>query len=239
MKKLLVCLTVLFSAFLFTNKVSASGLEDFTQFGVNITEADIEAYAQYNNIDRNIYDAYIVVIGANYSSSGKPGMGWTPTEDYYNFRIIFFNYQDMLNNTIYVVNTVPSSTTTKNATFNLSYKSSGRKYLIYSAHKEIKYLSNFPNITAETKSLTSGGLTPIFTYLKTDTNPQPLAYYSNVDLLYQDGTVAFSSSLPTSYNVTFHLNGGKVYDNNFITDNIGSYIIGNKYEDYTSSITSQ
>jgi hypothetical protein len=41
---------------------------------------------------------------------------------------------------------------------------------------------------------------------------------------------------PKSYNVTFHLNGGIVYDNNYITDNKGSYIIGNKYEDYTTMI---
>ena len=39
-----------------------------------------------------------------------------------------------------------------------------------------------------------------------------------------------------SYNVTFHLNGGIFYDNNYITDDKGSYIIGNKYEDYTTMI---
>lgn len=55
-------------------------------------------------------------------------------------------------------------------------------------------------------------------------------------IAYREFDSSILESKPKSYNVTFHLNGGIVYDNNYITDDKGSYIIGNKYEDYTTMI---
>ena len=57
-------------------------------------------------------------------------------------------------------------------------------------------------------------------------------------IAYREFDSSILESKPKSYNVTFHLNGGIVYDNNYITDDKGSYIIGNKYEDYTTTIQS-
>lgn len=60
---------------------------------------------------------------------------------------------------------------------------------------------------------------------------------TNFDLINKSNEVIISQNFnvePQSYNVTFHLNGGNILDKNIVNDNI----VGNKYEDYTTTIQS-
>lgn len=184
MKKLLICLTVLFSTFLFTNSVSA--LETTSGTVPDIPEG---------------FDNFIVVKRPN--NTGYRLYAWKSTATVY-----VYNH---MNNSFYF-STSSSNPNSLNTTDVSVYNSNsnGWEYLQKTGSYTWNFISD-SNIMATTVNIISqDGGTP-----------------------YEAGYGLISES---NYNITLHLNGGVSWDKNEVCDDIGCYIVGKKYEDYTISV---
>ena len=183
MKKLLICLTVLFSVFLLNNKVNA--LET-----INGNYPDIPAG----------FDNFII---ASKDDGTIRLFAWQSSKSVYayNYMDTHFQFDDSMKD-------VPKADSKNVSVYNL--KNNNWEY------QEITYNASwgFNKVIATTSkiySCTNG------TYVSTS---------------YEVGYGLINKI----YNITFHLNGGSSWDTNEICNDIGCYIVGNKYEDYTISV---
>lgn len=221
MKKLLIYLSLLFniSLFLFIPGFKVKAEELFTLHHIDELELfDHEITEDYLysafDIDKNEYPYVFMWVGISEDSPIKGdrvylSLFFHKQNPYLEVssRDNYWNFHDFNNTTVGYVNI-----TNYNSWFRFNIGS------------KVNITNNY------TKNINSNGVYTIG-------EPKNLYYFSNYDIVYHDTKeVAIPSSKPKSYNVTFHLNGGIVYDNNYITDDKGSYIIGNKYEDYTTMI---
>lgn len=221
MKKLLIYLSLLFSMFLFIFipgfKVKAEELftlhhiDELELFDHEITEDYL--YSVFD-VDKNEYPYVFMWTGITQDSPVKGdrvylSLFFHKQNPYLEVssRDVYWNFHDFNNTTVGYVNIT-------------NYNS----WFRFNIGGKVNITSNY------TKNINSNGI-------YTTSEAKNLYYFSNYDIVYHDTKeVVIPSSKPKSYNVTFHLNGGIVYDNNYITDDKGSYIIGNKYEDYTTMI---
>lgn len=220
MKKLLIYLGLLFniSLIMFTPNVKAEEaytlhhIDELELFDHEITEDYL--YSTFD-IDKTEYPYVFMWAGISEDSPKKDSTVYAnlffhKTNPYLEVssRTDYWNFHDYNNNTVnYIRITEP-----------------GTPWFDFKIGSKKSITSNY------TKNVNSNGI-------YTTSAPKNLYYFSNYDIVYHDTKeVVIPSSKPKSYNVTFHLNGGTVYDNNYITDSKGTYIIGNKYDDYTVSI---
>ena len=178
-------------------KVKASNtytLDDFNDYTTLITEENIQAYFDYHNIDRSIYDAYFIVLDPDYYN-GKPNYNKGSGTNYYNVGFYIFNYQDMLDGKIYIL-------TNANDGY-LSYRfvaNKGRNYNVYDNTEYLKdFNKKFPNMNTYSYSPNVFLMSTLVGGIDSTTLVEPTVIYSNVDLLYADGSIAFPSSKPKSY----------------------------------------
>ena len=185
MQKVFLALLVSLSSLLFINNVSASSIADIQSYASNITEENIDLFFQNNNVDRSIYDAYLIVVSPNFYNGSSAGR-----KPY--VRMYWFNYQDMLNEKIRVQ-------LSKDTSSFLSYRFNVQTTKTYSFFNFSRYLtgtylpiSDFPNISSEaisTVAPTTQVISTIVSGPNSTTLAEPLAYYSNVDILMNDGSV--------------------------------------------------
>lgn len=92
MKKIFVCLTILFSIFLFNNKINAQGTVIWTGRGDGIlqgtfTSEHLNKIIEYNDLDTSIYDSFVIYDNSGYKNS----------KYFTEFGIYFYNSDDYKN----------------------------------------------------------------------------------------------------------------------------------------------
>lgn len=169
-------------------------LEDFNDYTTLLTEENIQAYFDYHNIDRSIYDAYFIILEPSYYN-GKPNYNQGSGTNYYQVHFYIFNYQDMLDGEIYILTGVVDG--------QMSYRfvaTKGRDYNLYSRTRYLKdFNTEFPNMNTYSDSSNSSVTSKLVGGIDSTTLVEPTVIYTNVDLLYADGSIAFPSSKPKSY----------------------------------------
>lgn len=218
MKKIFICLTILFSIFLFNNKINAQSTVIWTGRGDGVlqgtlTSEHLKKIIEYNNLDVSIYDSFVIYDNSGYKSARY----------FTELGIYFYNSDDYKNQ--YVSYGKGSAS----AYFYNSDGSKGVYYLqIYYAEKTDFFdMMNFDWFNYEQS------LQYIVGRYQRNMMVNEYEYYPASGLIsdYVDLTEL------TNYNITLHLNGGSSWDTNQICNNIGCYIVGNKYEDYTISVS--
>ena len=197
MKKYLICLVVLFSAFLVSDKVSAREISQFCDYTEPcLTTEDIDTIIKNNNIDTSIHNAYLFTVAKGRFSDNSPKL-----------TIFFFNYKDMLNNKIYINEYLSSL----GALYSSNYPIS-----IYSLHLEgnFKYdLSQEIVLNYAYHSGTPGGISHAIHF--GNSTEDFYTYYTNVDILDENGNIVFPAnnlSPDEEFTINFHLNGGVAVD---------------------------
>lgn len=241
MKKLLICLTILFSVFLFTNKVNAedfsytynsrnytfhdTGIENYIE-NVNhdtINQVFYNKYGHYLEDDEYI-DSYFLYY--SYDGGEKSQLLFFNSKNLNEIKLTFY-YQNAYGNIYNMLN----------------------MYLLANTNNNTRYMffNNVDNDLSKFNysSATSSGTT-ISKIHSIDTNPTEDAniyYYTNVEIPIKNSntTIGYTTNNkdnigPKNYNITLHLNGGSSWDTNEICNDIGCYIVGNQYEDYTITV---
>lgn len=193
MKKLLICLTVLFSTFLFTNKISAATIT-----------------GKGGHIYTNVSSEKVII----YNTS--------PTNDYNS--ITHFRYAIIPTNAKYLYKHSSQQWIQGTSTFG-----DNKTTLSFSRYKASS-LSSWSSMSSIT-NLSGGAGYSIEEYVD----------YSYYDIWSNDfSEILYCGDVETeckkNFNITLHLNGGSSWDTNEKCDDIGCYIVGNKYEDYTISV---
>lgn len=234
MKKLLIYLSLLFSMFLFLfiPGVKASGYnnadnivpfnsDDSGFLNLNLKSEDIEEYISTLNLDSSL-DGYIFFV--------------YPVYDRFEFNLFIFSKTIAEDRSLMIRGGnsgayIGSKIVSYGSTPFTGYYISNSDVIYRSKQKDYKTFNDFV-FSKSISSFTNGN----GVYLNSNTNTinKPIYYYSNVNIYNEYTSQNIESSKPKSYNVTFHLNGGNVLDKNIVNDNI----VGNKYEDYTTTIQS-
>ena len=202
MKKLLICLTVLFSAFLFTNSVSAATITGKSgRVFSNVSSERVVIY-DFNGINSNS------ISGTRYGViPEESNYLYVSTDNQYIYNSINFNNNNFyysLDFNRYKANSL-SSWSSMSSTYFLAVD--GHKYSSINDVIEYSYYDIWNN------------------------NYSEILYCGDVET-----ECVFE---PTTFNITFHLNGGVVDDNNWISGDDGSYLVGMKYEDYSVDIEAE
>lgn len=243
MKKLLIYLSLLFniSLFLFIPgfKVKAatsySTIQEYDfdnlsfsynsiDYNKEIIYSKIEDYFNNNRTDK-LSDYKYIFIGVTSSKS-------TSTSDTFGYIYIDLFSEDLENVNVF------SASAAAWASWYIEYDVEKCVHLriLYSTG-EIQIENSWSRWITAMMTGTKSRYTNVYTNFNLNTSMLVnTSQYSDYMQIYIDNEMYNSFLTPQSYNVTFHLNGGIVYDNNYITDDKGSYIIGNKYEDYTTMI---
>ena len=230
MKKLLICLTVLFSAFLFTNSINAEDLG--VEITVNSSVYEIDHFVSYTDI---FYEYTIYETLKNYDID---------VSDYK--YIIINNYGGQRNIMIYLFNDLFTFIDVDNRTGGISKSlraaPSGINYTVlkYNYDNTVEKIGKYTSNGINSSSLANWYFNDGYFMLSLATSSR--ISYSN----YDTGITGTYSSVqnvltlpepkPESYNIILHLNGGVAWDTNEVCDDIGCYIVGNQYEDYTINV---
>lgn len=192
---------VILGSIFFIGNVKASGIEDIQQYAPNITDENIQSFYEINNLDPSIQDTYFAIVYEDKYSKIR-------------VKMCFFNYQELLDGTINLEkgkrNGYPSYSFVSLSN-NLNYDFVSFSVYGNNVSGSTNNISEFPNITPGIDPSNSTFSYGIIIGKDYNNYNEVLAYYTNRDIIFPDGTVwleANSNEEPTyTYEVLEKENG--------------------------------